>query len=280
MYDFGKASGHDRDASTGSLAKPHAILTACEIARVSIEYPSSWLLDAVTPSRPAGGGRPVLVIPGFYATDGLTRRLRAHLRKLDYHVHGWSLGRNYGLTDDILDGVLARFDEIYERHGVPVSVVGWSFGGLLARWVAHERPGQVRQVVCLGSPWRQEGERTRTTSMFERSATKHGLSDRARQVVESLRGELPVMCTAIFSKTDGIVNWRGCALDEGERRENISVPSSHVGLVSNPLALAVIADRLAQDPDDPQAFDWSRCLRRSLVGACDAAASTTKLVSV
>jgi pimeloyl-ACP methyl ester carboxylesterase len=277
MYDF---SSTRRDASTEYLLRPHVLLTACEGARVSIEYPSSMLLDLLTPSRPAGGGRPVLVIPGFYAGDGLTRRLRAHLRDLDYQVHGWRLGRNHGLTDEILDGVLARLDDLYERHGVPVSVVGWSFGGLLARWVAHERPAQVRQVVCLGSPWRPEGERTRTSSMFERAATKHGLSVRARQVVETLRKPLPVPCTAIFSKTDGILNWRGCVLDEGPGSENISVPSSHVGLVSNPLALAAIADRLAQDPLDPQPFNWARCLHRSLLGGSDEGASTTALVSL
>ena len=138
--------------------------------------------------------------------------------------------------------------------------------GLLARWLAHERPERVRQVVCLGSPWRPEGERTRTTAMFERSAAKHGLSTRAQPVVEALRRPLPVLCTAIYSKTDGVLNWRSCALDEGERCENVSVPSSHVGLVSNPLALAAIADRLAQDPRHPEPFAWTRCLRRSVLG--------------
>ena len=45
------------------------------------------------------------------------------------------------------------------------------------------------------------------------------------------------------------------------------MPSSHVGLVSNPLALAVLADRLAQDPEAPEPFDWTRCLKRFTFGA-------------
>jgi pimeloyl-ACP methyl ester carboxylesterase len=264
MYDFRSA---DADPATPPLSKPHALLTAAEFLRVSVEYPASWLFDAMAPSRAEGEGRPVLVLPGFYGTDGMTSRLRAHLRRLDYSAHGWRLGRNVGLTDGIVDGLLDRFDEIAERHGQPVSVVGWSFGGLLARWLAHQRPGHVRQVICLGSPWREEGERTRSTAMFERAAVKHGLSERARGIVEELRGPVPAPCTAIFSKTDGILNWRSCELDEGEWCENIPVPSSHVGLVSNPLALAVLADRLAQDPEHPEPFEWGRCLRRSLVGA-------------
>jgi len=174
--------------------------------------------------------------------------------------------RNYGLTDAIVEGLPARLTELHTRYDEPVSVVGWSFGGLLARWLAHEDPALVRRVICLGSPWRPEGEVTRTTAMFERAADRHGLSQRARDIVETLRQPLPVPCTAIYSKTDGVVNWRGCAV-EGEHTENIAVPSSHVGLVSNPLALAVVTDRLAQDPLHPEPFDWVRCLTRSVLGS-------------
>jgi hypothetical protein len=107
--------------------------------------------------------------------------------------------------------------------------------------------------------------------MFERAADKHGLSPRAREIVDMLRQPLEVPCTAIYSKTDGILNWHSCALDPsidgGPTTENIAVPSSHVGLVSNPLALAVLADRLAQDPDAPEPFAWGPCLKRFTFGA-------------
>ena len=94
--------------------------------------------------------------------------------------------------------------------------MGWSFGGLLARWVAHQRPAQVRQVVTMGSPWRPEGERTRSTRMFERSKRVHGICERAEKVIDELRGSVPVFATAIWSKSDGIVPWQGCAVDEDE----------------------------------------------------------------
>jgi dienelactone hydrolase len=236
-----------RPGGASRLRKPSLLLTAAEMARLSVEYSTSLLIDAVTPSRTTGAGRPVLVLPGFYAGDEATRRLRGHLDKLGYTTYGWGLGRNHGLTDAIVDGVLARLEEVHEEHGEPVSVVGWSFGGLLARYAALERPSLVRQVICLGSPWRPEGEHTRTTFLFERSAAHHGLSPRAREIVDDLRGQLPVPCTAIYSRTDGIVPWRGCVLDEDERTENVEVVSSHVGLASNPLVLAAVAKRLAQE---------------------------------
>ena len=267
MYDLTKhgAAGAPHAAARPRLAKPWLLLTACELGRFSVEYPSSVLVDRLVPAADEGHGHPVLVLPGFYSPDSATRRCRAHLGRLGYQPHGWGLGRNYGLTDEIIDGVLDRFDEVHAQHDEPVSVVGWSFGGLLARWVAHQRPDQVRRVVCLGSPYRPEGERTRTTPLFERTARTHGLSERALEVVETLRRPLPVPGTAIYSKTDGIVNWRGCILDEVEDSENIAVPSSHVGLLTNPVALAVLSDRLAQDAEHPVPFDWSQCLSHAFL---------------
>lgn len=264
MYDLTKHGGASYD-DTARLPKPSLLLTACELGRFCVELPTSVVVDTLVPAADEGQGRPVLVLPGFSSPDAATRRCRTHLRRLGYQPHGWGLGRNHGLTDDIIDGVLARLDEVHARHGEPVSVVGWSFGGLLARWLAHQRPTSVRQVVCLGSPFRPEGEHTRTTPLFERTARTVGFSSRALDVVDTLRRPLPVPATAVYSRTDGVVNWRGCLLGPGEG-ENIGVPSSHVGLLTNPLALAVLSDRLAQDPGDPQPFDWSTCLRRGFLG--------------
>lgn len=267
MYDF-RAAGIGRDPDgRPDLPKPSLVLTAGEAFRVPGEYAGSLLLDVVADrltDPTLGGGRPVLVLPGFHSSDNATRRLRSHLGHRGWDAYGWGVGANHGLTDEVLDGALARFDEVHGDHQEPVSLVGWSFGGLLARWLAHQRPEHVRQLVTLGSPWRPEGERTRSTRMFERSKRTHGLSARAEEVVDELREPLLVFSTSIYSKTDGIVPWQGCALDDSELSENIAVPSSHIGLVSNPLVLAVVTDRLAQDPAAPLPFSWRRVLGSSL----------------
>jgi pimeloyl-ACP methyl ester carboxylesterase len=268
MYDF-RAAGIGRDPDgRPDLPKPSLVLTAGEAFRIPGEYAGSLLLgvvaDRLVADRGLGAGRPVLVVPGFHATDTATRRLRGHLGHRGWDTYGWGVGTNHGLTDQVLDGVLARLDEVHGDHQEPVSLVGWSFGGLLVRWLAHQRPELVRQVVTLGSPWRPEGERTRTTRMFERARRTHGLSERAEAVVDELREPMLVFSTSIYSKTDGIVPWRGCAVDDSDLSENIAVPSSHVGLVSNPLALAAVTDRLAQDPSAPEPFSWRRVLGSSL----------------
>jgi hypothetical protein len=62
------------------------------------------------------------------------------------------------------------------------------------------------------------------------------------------------------------VNWRACTLTGDEPGDNIAVPSSHVGLMTNPFSLAALADRLAQDPADWRPFDWGTCLRQAVLG--------------
>jgi alpha/beta hydrolase family protein len=248
VYDFRtQGIGHDAEGLP-DLAPPAWLLTAGELARFPTEYAVSWLVDRL-PAADLGCGRPVLVLPGFGATDLSTGRLRAHLDQRGWATYAWGVGTNHGLTDDVLDGVLARFDEVHGQVRQPVDVVGWSFGGLLARWLAHQRPAQVRSVVTLGSPWRAEGEKTRTTPLFERSRRVRGLSERAEKVIDELRGPLPVPTTAIWSKTDGIVGWRGCRVEQAEggpRADNVVVPSSHLGMASNPFALAALTRALSQ----------------------------------
>ncbi len=259
MYDF--EGGHAAGAGG-----PHRALMALELPRWTVEYGASRLIDltraAVPGERDLGHGRPVLVLPGFSAHDRLTGRLRGHLAQRGWRVHGWGLGSNHGLTERIVEGLPRRFAEIADRHDEPVSVVGWSFGGLLARWLAHEHPDQVRQVLCLGSPSARHGERTRATGMFEKSREKHGIAANAREIVDLLRGPVPVPLTAVWSKTDGIVPWRGCTVDErtSPPAENVEVVSSHVGMVANPLVLSVVVDRLRQDPDAWEPFAWRNLL--------------------
>lgn len=266
VYDF-----EGEHAGAGGGGTPARALMLLELPRWTVEYGASRLLDLAAvalPERDLGAGRPVLVLPGFSAHDKLTGRLRGHLAQRGWQVHGWELGSNHGLTERIVTGLPRRLAEVADQYDEPVAVVGWSFGGLLARWLAHEDPDRVRQVVCLGSPWRAEGERTRATGMFEKSKVKHGIVDNAREIVDLLRGPVPVPLTAVWSKTDGIVPWRGCTVDEqadpparaGAIAENVEVVSSHVGMVANPLVLSVVVDRLRQDPAAWEPFAWRNVL--------------------
>jgi hypothetical protein len=166
-----------------------------------------------------GDGHPVLVLPGLGGDDRSTTLLRGYLRYLGYHVHGWRLGTNQGPNERTTSGLAARLDGLSERHGQPISLVGWSLGGVYARALARRSPRSVRVVVTLGSPLRDSS-----------------LS----------RGALRVPATSIYSRTDAVVPYQYSLDDPGPQRENVEVRGSHLGLGHNPAVLWVVADRLAQ----------------------------------
>lgn len=223
-------------------------------------------LQAASPLlRLAGRGdrHPVLVLPGFTADDRSTRPLRQLLRAQGYWTHGWGLGRNLGPTPGVVDALLTRFDQVHQRHGRPVSLVGWSLGGVFARELARTFPDAVRQVITLGSPFRMTaGDRSAASPLWDQLAPRHegGLDEREP---EHEREPLAVPATAIYTRTDGVVNWWQCIEAEGPFRENIEVRGSHSGLGFNPAVAYAVLDRLAQPDDDWRPFHAPVWLRRS-----------------
>lgn len=189
---------------------------------------------------------PVLVLPGFTASDQSTRPLRNLLRRKGYSVHGWGLGANVGPHPHVIDGMDRRLEELFDRYGAQVSVVGWSLGGIYARELAYTDPDRVRLVITLGSPYRfRTGDRGHTSQLYAAVAPEREPFV-GRTVAEEHRPPLTVPATSIYTRTDGIVRWQACIEPVGPMRENIQVIGTHNGLGFNVAALYAIADRLNQ----------------------------------
>ncbi len=182
----------------------------------------------------------MLVLPGWLASDWSTRTLRGFLRARGYHVHGWRLGWNLGPSAGVVDGLDARFRELRRRHGRPLSVIGWSLGGIYARELARRHAIDVRRVITLASPFRDPYATTAARVLGQRSRP----TDLARR--QRLRTAPPVPCTAFYSRSDGIVAWQSCLEEAGPFTENVEVQSSHCGMGHHPSVLLAIAERLAR----------------------------------
>lgn len=190
---------------------------------------------------PKGDGHPVLVLPGFTASDVSTLALRRFLRSRGYHAHGWRLGRNLGPSTRVVTGLGERFTALREKHGRKVSLVGWSLGGIYARELARLFPNDVRQVITLASPFRDP-----LANNVIVPPTASSKLDEDPDLYSRLRAPLEVPTTAVYTRTDGIVAWKSCVEEEGPYRENIEVWSSHCGIGHHPMAMQIIANRLAQ----------------------------------
>lgn len=233
-------------ASDGALAPPSKLLMLLE-GRAAGELLTTLMLRRWLRRQPAGDGHPVLLLPGFLASDFSTRPLRRFLRDLGYWAHRWKLGRNLGPRDGLEEAMSERLRLIHRRHERRVSLVGWSLGGVYARVLANRHPERVRSVISLGSPFAVDTRANNSWRLYE-VITGDRLDEIAPERLAEVRRTPPVPTTSIFSRSDGITAWRSAMEADGPQSESVQVPGSHLGLGFNPLVLYVIADRLAQPP--------------------------------
>ncbi len=192
--------------------------------------------------------------------------MRHFLKFLGYKGHRWKLGFNMGPIGDKEHEILDRLHELRDRYGQRVSLIGWSLGGVYARELAWMVPDDVRQVITLGSPFRHHTA-TSVTWLYE-DVTGQAEEQMGEEMRERMDQPPPVPSTAIYSRSDGVVNWRCSVEHASSLSENIRVESSHCGLGHHPLALWAIADRLAQPEGEWQPFARSG-FRRLFYGEAD-----------
>ena len=225
------------------------------------------------PHRPHGL-EPVLLVPGFMAGDGTLWGMAAMLRDAGYRTYRSRIHLNVGCTREAADRLERRIEAIVARRGRKVSIVGHSLGGMLARGLAARRPDLVHGIVAMGSPILAPGAvhgiLARDAEMLTRLARAGfgGLmsqdcvaGDCARSSFEETQAPLDpeVSFTAIYSRRDGIVDWKAC-LDPAA--EAVEVPTSHVGMAFDPVVLDVVRD----------ALDRHQVMRASRAAAPDASA--------
>lgn len=244
--------------AAAELSPPPFPLQFLEAGRALSEMAMLPAARGLLDSAPVGDGHPVVVCPGFLTSDRSTGLLRSFIRSKGYAVYGWTLGRNMGpgtagengqyLADWVID--------VYRQHRRKVSLVGWSLGGVLARELAKRLPDQVRQVITLGSPLSGQPDASSIAWIYRRVGNPPVDSPETEKLLKDLW--LPpehVPSTAIFTKTDGIVAWRGCLEPKRPHTDNIEVYASHCGLGVNPFVFFAIADRLALTESGWRPFD-------------------------
>ena len=187
-----------------------------------------------------GAGRPVMVIPGFLATDFSTVILRRTLEGAGYRVYGWGLGLNLGARKDLLERLEEQLGRA-ARHG-PVNLVGWSLGGLYARELAKLRPDKVARVITLGSPFSGDARANNAWRLYE-LINDHPVD--APPIDVRTHEKPPVPTIALWSRRDGVVA-PACARGQPEECDRaIELDCTHMGFMTADCALEAVLDALS-----------------------------------
>jgi hypothetical protein len=239
--------------------RPSAALFLTEPIRALADLTALPLAAPWLATAPRGDGHGVLVLPGLLASDTSTVPLRRFLAWLGYDVRGWDLGRNRGPTEEVLAGLPRALLDHAGRTGGPVSLVGWSLGGIYARELARRHRRQVRQVITLGSPFAlTDSRQSRAHGPYQRLSHLHAARLPSR---EQRARPIGVPSTAVYSRRDGIVSWLACVAPESRLHQNVEVRCSHIGFGVDPATLWLIADRLAEPPGQHYPFRPSARMR-------------------
>lgn len=202
------------------------------------------------------GGQPVLLVPGFLAGDGSLGLMTGWLRRTGHHTSRAGIRANVDCSEASVRRLLGRLERFAERRGERVAIVGQSRGGSLARVLAVRRPDLVSGIVTLGSPvvdplavhplvrlqveWVSALGSLGAPGLFRSGCL-------AGECCEPFRSDSDapfppgVEFVAVYSRSDGIVDWRACLDPAAER---VEVASSHVGMAANASVYRVIAAAL------------------------------------
>lgn len=238
----GGHSGYDPMELAAMLWAPYRAIVALSTPRLS------------TAERGRGGA--VMAIPGLGTNDDAMLAFRTMLKRAGYQPSGWELGLNRGFDLADLDHLTQRVKEQARKDGAPVSLIGWSLGGIYARAIAQEAPGAVAGVITLGTPWK--GVQHTSVAARHQARTGQHISEALPKDVwkrlEKTTRPLEVPYTSLYSKDDGVVDWQACvvSLDEKRKAQSIEVTGQHFGLPYNLVVFAVVEEVLA----DNRAEKW------------------------
>jgi triacylglycerol lipase len=180
---------------------------------------------------PRGDGSAVVLVPGFLGTDAYLRQLHAWLGRIGYQPYFSGIGLNAECPNLLIQRRLRdNIDRALLDTGRKIHLIGHSLGGVIARAVACQRSDAVASVITLAAPFRGAVIHPTVLRAVE-SVRKRVLIEHGPRVLptcytgrctcdflSSLRRKLTcsVLQTAIYTRSDGITDWRYCTTGDPE----------------------------------------------------------------
>lgn len=190
---------------------------------------------------PALHPRVVMLLPGFGTHPVRMRYMARQLERAGHQVKRWGLGWNLGPSEANFALLERRVQQIGERYGQKVVLVGWSLGGIFARELAKRRPEIVAKVITMGTPFSGSLYANNAWRIYQ-LVTGHSVDQPPVEAQVSLKP--PVETVALWSPRDGVISPRSACGRPGERDRAVALRCTHIGFASSPQAITTIAQEL------------------------------------
>lgn len=224
--------------------RPSFISTLRELG-TPLEFLRFPLKTRALATAPRGDGRKVILLPGFTSPEMAMLPLATYLKYLGYDASTWGLGVNGGEVDSLTQAFGEKVEQIVKSGHEPVTLIGWSLGGIIARETARLFSDSVREVITMGTPLIGGPKYTSVGPLY---ALKEGLD------MDLFEGEvharnsvgLKQPLTVIYSKSDGIVGWQAAQDVYNAQTRHFEVRSTHFALGGNAEVWEIIANTLSE----------------------------------
>ena len=231
-----------RQPQPAGVAAPSLRLLLGEL-RSGYESWRAWREQAESAPETLAEPGAAMLLPGFATHPFRMRALRRGLEAAGHWVDDWGLGWNLGGDAERLDRLCAAIEAAAIRHSQPITLVGWSLGGLYAREAAKRVPHAVRRVITMGTPFSGDLHANNAWRAYHWIT---GQDVAAPPVPGDYSAKPPVPTFALWSARDGIVSPRSARGRAGERDAAIALRCTHLGFASHPDVLATLVAQLAR----------------------------------
>ena len=208
----------------------------------ALRWTPAWF---TLPRGRAAVSRSVILLPGFGGGPRSLMALKRYLRRRGHAADDWGLGRNTGHVAELRAALQGRVEARVRATGEPVTLVGWSLGGYIAREFAREHPARVRRIVTLGSPVVGGPRYTATARWYAEQG--FDLDRMEHAVKQRYARPLTTPVVAIYSKRDGVVAWQACIDRWSPHVRHVEVDESHLGMGFAPRVLRIVAEEVERD---------------------------------
>jgi pimeloyl-ACP methyl ester carboxylesterase len=185
-------------------------------------------------------------------------RMSGWLNRLGYRTYFSGIDWNIDCPNATAMKLQWRLEQLTTEAEGPLTVIGHSLGGLLARFLSVNFPGAVRHVIALGSPLNVSNPdwvhpavhsafqllaplRRRSKAEFRSCGSATCTCHFATTAFDTLPSA--VTMTSIYSKEDEVVDWHASVVSDGG---NIAVTGGHLSLIVNRDVYQAVAETLVR----------------------------------